>query len=139
MAKVLKMTGRSAPINPGQLATITEDRTYSDRVRTEIGAIAGQMAEAGLGITPGDILQLREVADLLKRAEDLQRLMDVALKANDVKSWAALAKQRDAQASIFRQLLADLRITRRTRIAGKTMAKDVKAEQKSGAGWEGLI
>ncbi len=109
----------------------------SPGVLARIKTVAAQMMEEGLPLSAGDYGQLAELAALLTRTESIDTMMADA--SDEPALWLRLAKQRDAQAGLQRMLLRDMKVTRAARITTQTKASEIKANQRSGSDWDGVI
>ena len=141
MPKVVKLTTSSTSGIDAQLAEIARDPKYTAAIRAKLGHLLTAVIEGAddKPVMAGDAVLLREVGDLLARAEELEAMMAAAKANGEVKPWITLSRLRDAQVATFRALCRDLGVTRVSLAPPAALATDKKAAQKSGAGWDGLL
>ena len=121
------------------VAGVFEGLEVGTQALEEARSIARQVQEADGKISPADASQLRELAVLLQRQEDAAKLGKAALDSGDAKTWLDFTRMGEHLTTSKRGLLRDLKVTRFFKPGGEVKASTIKADQKSGKAWLGVI
>jgi hypothetical protein len=94
---------------------------------------------ADLGdLSAGDIEQMHDLCEQDARSVEIRDWLTQAKADGDMQMWIRLNAQLDKLTASRRMLMRDLKITRAS-ITESVGKKDLKAQGKSGADWDGIL
>ena len=89
-------------------------------------------------LSAGDIEQMHDLCEQDARSVEIRDWLTQAKADGDMQMWIRLNAQLDKLTASRRMLMRDLKITRAS-ITESVGKKDLKAQGKSGADWDGIL